>query len=166
MSGSTEPHAAKTKGSNKSLKWFVGADHGGSALLNLLCEHLRAQGHEIVARRGAASPEERCDYPDVAQALCREFLQQAPEGRVLLVCGTGQGMAMSANKVEGIRAGVVSDCFSAKMLRAHNNAQVLCLGERVLGSRLAQEILDAFCDTDFEGDRHLGRVEKMMAISR
>lgn len=153
-----------------TLRWYVGSDHGGSTLLDTLCEHLLAKGHEVLRRDGAKSAQDRCDYPDVARNVCEALLQaEGPEvgdARALLVCGTGQGMAMSANKVPGIRAGVVSDCFSAKMLRAHNNAQVICLGERVLGSLLAQEILDAFCESEFEGERHAGRVAKMMTISR
>jgi ribose 5-phosphate isomerase B len=81
----------------------------------------------------------------------------------ILICGTGQGIMMSANKVDGIRCGVCSDVFSAKMIRAHNNAQMLSMGARVIGAGLAMEIVDAFLDTEFEGGRHATRVDMIEA---
>lgn len=146
-----------------SVSWFLGSDHGGVLLLNALEEHLKARGFEKQTRFGPRSPQERTDYPDVAGQLATELLR-APGSFGLLVCGTGQGMAMSANRMPGIRAGVVSDCFSAQMLRAHNDANILCLGERVVGVALAKRLLDTFIDAEFEGGRHGGRVEKMMAL--
>lgn len=146
-------------------KCIVGADHGGVLLLNALVEHLGERKVEIQARFGPTEAGSRVDYPDVAQELCAALKSSSAAGTFgLLVCGTGQGMAMSANRVPGIRAGIVMDAFSAQMLRAHNNANVLCLGERVVGVSLAKLLLDNFLDTPFEGGRHAGRVEKMMAI--
>lgn len=141
----------------------VGSDHGGVLLLDALVEHLGSRGIKIIERHGPASAQTRADYPDVAQTLCKQVLE-TPGSFGLLVCGTGQGMAMSANKIPGIRAGVVADAFSAQMLRAHNNANVLCLGERVLGVSLAKLLVDQFVDTPFEEGRHATRVQKMMAI--
>lgn len=143
--------------------FVVGSDHGGVHLLNTLIAHLETRGVELLARHGPVDAQTRTDYPDVAQSVCSAVLN-TPGAFGLLVCGTGQGMAMSANRIFGIRAGVVADAFSAQMLRAHNDANVLCLGERILGTSLAKLLLDNFLDTSFEGGRHAGRVEKMMAI--
>lgn len=143
----------------------IGSDHGGVLLCNALVEHLNARNVKVRARFGPADPATRADYPDVAGEVCAEVKAAAsPNLFGLLLCGTGQGMAMSANRIPGIRAGVVLDAFSAQMLRAHNNANVLCLGERVVGVSLARLLLDNFLETPFEGGRHAGRVEKMMAI--
>ncbi|MGB1699446.1 MAG: ribose 5-phosphate isomerase B [Nannocystaceae bacterium] len=141
---------------------FIGSDHGGVGLRDLLARHLEEGGLVVRARFGPETAAESVDYPDVAQELCGAVLTH--EGAMgLLVCGTGQGMAISANKVVGIRAGVASDPFSARMLRAHNDANVLCLGERVLGTELAKVVLDAFVTTEFEGGRHARRVAKIGA---
>ena len=140
------------------MQFHVGSDHGGVALREVLVETLRAWEVPVLSQVGPQAPGEKADYPDVARELCARVL--AGEGEVcgLLVCGTGQGMAMTANKVRGIRAGVVGDVFSAKMIRAHNNANVICLGERVLGTELAKSLLRAFIDAQFEGGRHAHRV--------
>ncbi len=139
---------------------FIGSDHGGVTLRELLVTHMEGRGILVRARLGPETAGDSVDYPDVARALCAAVL--AAEGSAgILVCGTGQGMAISANKVRGIRAGAASDPFSARMLRAHNDANVLCLGERVLGSELAKVVFDAFIDADFEGGRHARRVAKI-----
>ena len=100
------------------------------------------------------------DYPDFGRAVAHEVAAERAE-RGILVCGTGQGMAMTANKVPGIRAGVVSDAFSARMIVEHNNAQILALGARVVGPSLAEVIVDAFLAAEFEGGRHERRVAKI-----
>lgn len=145
------------------MRVVAGSDHAGLSLKNGLLERLKGKGIEVedVGTHDAAS----VDYPDYAQKVA-EKVAANPGTLGLLVCGTGQGMAMAANRVDGIRAAVVGDCFSAKAVRQHNNANVLCLGERVTGAGLAGEILDLFLSTPFEGGRHAGRVEKMMALSR
>jgi len=121
---------------------------------------LAAAGHEIVSIAGPTQAATSVDYPDVAVELCRRLLED--DGALgILVCGTGQGMAMSANKIPGIRAAVVSDCFSAQMAREHNNANVLCLGERVLGTELARVIAETFLAASFAGGRHARRVAKL-----
>lgn len=142
------------------MRFHVGSDHGGVHLRAELAGALRIWGHEIASESGPASPDEKADYPDVAHTVARRVAED-PGSFGLLVCGTGQGMAISANKVPGIRAGVVGDAFSARMLREHNDANVICLGERVLGSELAKTVLAAFVSATFEGGRHQRRVDKI-----
>jgi len=140
------------------VKIAVGADHGGVQLKDALAARLLAAGHEVTdcGTHGGAS----VDYPDFAQQVARAITSGAAE-RGILVCGTGQGMAMAANKVPGIRAGVVSDVFSARMIAEHNNAQILCLGARVVGPGLAETLVDAYLSASFEGGRHSRRVGKI-----
>ena len=140
------------------MRIAIGADHGGVELKDSIGRHLAEHGHEIVDV--GTHGRESVDYPDIAHEVTRLIAAEDAE-RGVLVCGTGQGMAMAANKAPGVRAGVVSDVFSAKMIRAHNDAKVLCLGARVLGPSLALEIVDAFVSTDFEGGRHTRRVSKI-----
>ncbi len=139
---------------------IAGSDHAGLSLRVALVERLRKQGFHVddVGPNEASS----VDYPDYAVKVGRAVAAgSATFG--LLVCGTGQGMAMTANRIPGVRAAVLSDTFSARATRQHNDANVLCLGERVVGVGLAGDIVDAFISTDFEGGRHSGRVAKMMA---
>ncbi|MEM7158406.1 MAG: ribose 5-phosphate isomerase B [Myxococcota bacterium] len=146
------------------MRWYVGSDHGGVVLRDHLVETLRGDGHEVVAVDGPTESGESVDYPDVAVEVCRRVV--ADEGSAaLLVCGTGQGMAMSANRVPGIRAALVTDVFCARMAREHNNANVLCMGQRVLGPGLAADLLQAFAGATFEGGRHARRVGKLEAIA-
>jgi len=140
------------------VRIVLASDHGGVELKDHLAQRLGAQGHTVedLGTDGTSS----VDYPDFAQALAQNIAGGSAE-RGILVCGTGQGMAMSANKVSGIRAGVVSDVFSARMIVEHNNAQVICLGARILGLSLADALVDAFLEARFEGGRHERRVDKM-----
>ncbi|MEM6992089.1 MAG: ribose 5-phosphate isomerase B [Myxococcota bacterium] len=144
------------------MRLYVGSDHGGVELRDALVAHARERGHEVLSVTGPADPSDSVDYPDIAKAVSREVLAN-PGTFGLLVCGTGQGVAMAANAIAGIRAGVVADVFSARMVRAHNDANVLCLGARVLGPGLAREIFDAFAAAAFEGGRHARRVGKIEA---
>jgi ribose 5-phosphate isomerase B len=136
----------------------IAADHGGFQLKQELAAELNALGFEV-EDLGTHSPDS-VDYPDFASELSRRVAGGDYRWGVLC-CGTGVGMSMAANKVPGIRAAVVSDSFSARMSRAHNDANVLCLGERVVGPGLAKEILHAWLDTPFEGGRHARRVNKI-----
>jgi len=146
------------------MRWYVGSDHGGVALRGHLVAQLRAGGHEVLAVIGPEDAGLSCDYPDIAQEVCAKLLADA--GSVaLLVCGTGQGMAMSANRVRGIRAALVSDVFSARMAREHNDANLLCMGQRVVGAGLAADLLSAFAQASFEGGRHARRVDKIDAMA-
>lgn len=145
------------------MRIVVGSDHAGLALKRQVVERLRARGEHVedVGTHDGSS----CDYPDYAQAVARKVSEgQADVG--LLVCGTGQGMAMAANRVPGVRAAVCSDTFSARATRNHNDANVLCIGERVVGVGLAFDIVDSFLNAPFEGGRHAGRVAKITALER
>lgn len=139
----------------------AGSDHAGLSLKKVLVERLRAAGHEVTDL--GTHDGNSCDYPDYAAAVATAVAGGQAE-RGLLVCGTGQGMAMSANRFAGVRAAVVADSFSARATRQHNDANVLCLGERVVGAGVAGEIVDAFFGTPFEGGRHATRVAKMMSL--
>ena len=139
--------------------FFVGADHGGVELKGHLVEWLTTAGHEVEDLGTFAT--ESVDYPDVAVAVSDRVVAH-PGARGILVCGTGIGMSMAAGKVRGIRAAVATDPFMARMATEHNDANVLCLGERVVGIGLARAILDAWLDASFEGGRHARRVSKIM----
>lgn len=147
--------------SQTPLTIATASDHAGFELRNALEEHLRAKGITVVSMGTAV--KERCDYPDYGAKVARAVAAREVD-LGLLVCGTGVGMSMAANKVHGVRAAVVSDSFSARATRAHNDCNVLCLGERVVGVGLAQDIVDAFLSASFEGGRHQGRVQKMMDL--
>ena len=136
-------------------KIVLGADHGGYELKNVIKAHLESRGFEVsdVGTNSANS----CDYPVFASRLCNK-IQNGEAELGILVCGTGIGMSMAANKHHGIRAACCSDTFSARLTRLHNNANVLCLGARVLGAGLALDLVDAFVNAEFEGDRHIKRL--------
>jgi ribose 5-phosphate isomerase B len=142
------------------MRFHVGSDHGGVMLRRHLVRALEERGHEIASEAGPASEDESVDYPDVARAVCDAVLGD-PGSAGLLVCGTGQGMAIAANKIRGVRAAVVADAYSARMAREHNDANVLCMGGRVVGSGLATALLEAFVGASFAGGRHSRRVGKL-----
>ncbi len=139
--------------------FYVGSDHGGVTLKGHVVQWLKEGGHGV-EDLGCFSSES-VDYPDIARAVAERV---AADGGSLgiLVCGTGIGMSMAANKVAGIRAAVVTDPFMSRMAMEHNDANVLCLGERVLGIGLAREVLEAYLGAEFEGGRHARRVAKIM----
>jgi ribose 5-phosphate isomerase B len=141
----------------------IACDHAAFDFKIQLKEYLIRKGMDVVDV-GTHVPE-RCDYPDFASKACAK-IQNGEAKWGLLLCGTGIGMSMSANRCTGIRAAVVSDTFSAAATRAHNNANVLCLGARVVGFGLAENIIDAWCGASFEGGRHQGRIDKMMSINK
>jgi ribose 5-phosphate isomerase B len=141
-------------------RWIVGADHAGLELKNCLVNVLRDLGDEV-EDLGTHSADS-VDYPDYAALVSRKVA--AGEGRGLLVCGTGIGMAMAANRVPGVRAAVVTDAFTARATRAHNDANIMAVGQRVIGAGVAEEALKAFRETPFEGGRHQRRVDKMETI--
>jgi ribose 5-phosphate isomerase B len=148
------------------MRFHVGSDHGGVSLRKALVAALRDWGHSVVSEIGPDAPSTSVDYPDVAVEVCQRMTKdrgQHDDAFGLLVCGSGQGMAMTANKLPGVRAGVVADPYSARMIRVHNDANVICMGERVLGAELAKLLLREFVDARFEGGRHVARVGKMEA---
>lgn len=132
---------------------FVGSDHAGLALKTLLATYLADRFSICDAGTHSA---DSCDYPVIADALCSQVRQSAGLG--ILVCGSGIGMSMAANRHPGIRAALCTNEYMARMSRLHNNANVLCLGERIIGVDLARAIVDAFVQTSFEGGRHEHRV--------
>jgi ribose 5-phosphate isomerase B len=136
---------------------IVGSDHAGVALKEELCEVARELGYEI-EDIGTHSTEST-DYPDYAHQVANAVSRQ--EGLGLLVCGTGLGMSMAANRHPGVRAAACGNIYSAAMSRQHNDANVLCLGSRIIGPGLAAEILKAFLSSSFEGGRHERRVNKI-----
>ncbi len=143
------------------MRIAVGADHAGYVLKDLLAEHLRSQGHEIVDC--GTNSADSVDYPDFGAAVGREVSAGAAE-LGLCVCGSGIGIAMAANKIQGVRAAVVHDVTTAQLARAHNDANVLCIGERLIGSETARSVVDAWLKTRFEGGRHARRAAKLDAL--
>jgi ribose 5-phosphate isomerase B len=140
------------------MKFAIGCDHGGFLLKANVKKWLEAWGHEV--EDFGTHSEQSVDFTEFAVNVCRSVAGGESDFGVL-VCGTGIGMSMAANKIAGVRAAVCGDVFSAGMTRAHNDANVLCLGERVVGSGLAQKILEAFVQGKFEGGRHARRVGKI-----
>lgn len=143
------------------MKIAVGCDHGGFDHKNAIAEHLKQSGFEVVDY--GIYENKSVDYPDIASKLCNGILEgEADLG--ILVCGTGIGMSIAANKFKGIRAAACSEHFSAKYTRLHNNSNVLCLGGRVIGIGTALELADLFVNTEFEGGRHQNRIDKIAKI--
>ena len=134
----------------------IGSDHAGYALKEKLKAHLTETGVPFVDVGTDSTAS--CHYPVFAKKVC-EKIQSGECEKGILVCGTGIGMSMAANKQKGIRAAVCGDCFSAKYTRLHNDANVLCLGARVVGEGLAEEITDLFLQTGFEGGKHQIRLD-------
>ena len=142
---------------------FIGADSAGYNLKEEVKAHLVELGY-VVNDCGTSSTES-CHYPDFALHVCKNLQRQPKDSCFgILICGTGIGMSMAANKHKGIRAAVCENTFSARMTRMHNDANVLCFGERVIGYGLACDMVDLFVDTPFEGGRHQARVDDLNAL--
>ncbi len=141
----------------------IGSDHGGFALKQEVKKHLEERGIEY--KDWGCYDESSCDYPEMASRVATA-IQRGEAELGLLFCGTGLGISMAANKYDGIRAACCSDYFSAKFTRVHNDANILCLGGRVLGAGLACELVDVFLDTPFEGGRHQRRIDQITEIER
>ena len=144
-------------------KIIIGSDHGGFELKKEVISHLEKRGIEVTDV-GTYSTDS-CNYPDYARALCKR-IQSGEFERGILVCGTGIGISIAANKHNGIRAACCSDTFSARMTRMHNDANVLCFGGRVVGAGLACDMVDLFVDTEFDGGRHIDRVNMLADIEK
>lgn len=138
------------------LKVAIGSDHGGFRYKESIIDYLKVRDIEYIDV-GTYKPES-CDYPEIARKVA-ELVTSGKVDRGILVCGTGIGMSIAANKVHGIRAALCPDTYSARVSRAHNNANILCLGERVIGEHLALDITDIWLKTGFEGGRHKRRVD-------
>ena len=139
----------------------IGSDHGGYLLKEEIKKHLKEKGYEF--KDFGTDSTASCDYPVYAEKVCRA-VQSGECEKGILICGTGIGMSMCANKCKGIRAAVCGDHFSAEFTRKHNNANVLCLGARVIGAGVAMQLVDIFLTTEYEGGRHEQRVEMMMQL--
>lgn len=143
------------------MKIAIGCDHGGLEHKNAIKEHLESRGFEVVD--SGIYEQVSVDYPDIARKVAADIVSGKCE-RGILVCGTGIGMSIAANKIKGIRAAACSEHFSAKYTRLHNDSNIICLGGRVIGVGTAIELADIFVDTEFEGGRHETRVNKIKEI--
>jgi ribose 5-phosphate isomerase B len=141
----------------------VGSDHGGFALKNEVIKFLKENGYE--AKDMGTCDECSVDYPDYGLAVAEEIVNGGCD-KGIIICGTGLGISISANKVPGIRAALCTDTYMARMSREHNNANILALGARVIGIGLALDIVDMWIKTEFEGERHARRVNKISAIEK
>ena len=139
----------------------IGADEAGYELKQKIVEFLVAENHETLDV--GIHELDAIDYPDIAEEVARAVAAGETECGIL-ICGTGIGMSMTANKIPGIRAAVCTDCYMARMAREHNDAQILCLGGRVIGPGLALDIVRAFLSSEFEGGRHARRVGKINTL--
>ncbi len=140
----------------------IGCDHAGCEMKNEVIKHLENRGETVI---DVGCNGESCDYPDIAKALAEKIISgECLKG--ILICGTGVGMSIAANKINGIRAALCSEHFSAKYTRLHNDSNVLCMGARTIGPGLACELVDLFIDTEFEGGRHQRRVDKINALEK
>lgn len=140
------------------MKIAIGCDHGGFDLKEIIKQRLKDDGYEIVDK-GIQSLHE-IDYPDVAQTVSKSVVTKECDCGIL-VCGTGIGMSIAANKVKGIRAALCTDTFSARMAKSHNDANIISLGARVTGVELAYDIVKSYLEAEFLGGKHLTRVEKI-----
>ena len=143
------------------MKIAIGADHAGFELKERLRRALESKGHEV-NDRGTGSPEP-CDYPDFAAAVAKEVARGGAE-RGILVCSTGIGMSIAANKVRGVRAALGTSVDEVKLVRSHNDANVLTLGAKFLDGAVAEALVDVFLDTPFDGGRHSRRLRKIEAL--
>lgn len=139
----------------------IGADHGGFELKEHVVKYLKEKGLDV--KDYGTYTEDSVDYPDCAKPVC--LAVQSGEAQCgILICGTGIGISIAANKHKGIRAALCGDVYSAKMTKQHNNANILCMGGRVIGRELAFMIVDAWLGAEFEGGRHQNRIDKIHAI--
>lgn len=141
----------------------IGCDHGGLEIKNVLAEHLKEKGYEV--RDFGTYDKNSVDYPDIAEAVCKEVVNEKLEFAVL-VCGTGIGISIAANKIDGIRCALVTNEYSAQKTKEHNNANVLAFGGRTTGPDLAVSILDAYLSAEFQGGRHQTRIDKIHALEK
>ncbi|NCC78149.1 MAG: ribose 5-phosphate isomerase B [Clostridia bacterium] len=143
------------------MKIAIGSDHGGVGLKEAVKEHLEKKGYEV--KDFGTYTRESCDYPDISKAVAYSVVKKESELGIL-ICGTGIGIGIAANKVKGIRAALCHDTFSAHATREHNNANILTMGERVIGQALALDIVDTFLEAKFEGGRHQNRIDKITRL--
>ena len=141
----------------------IGSDHGGYDIKVTVMKHLDERG--IAYKDYGCYSKESCDYPTYGKAVAEAVVSGECE-KGILVCTTGIGISIAANKIKGIRAALCGDCFTAQMSKEHNNANILCMGERVIGLGLAEKIVDTYLNSEFLGGRHARRVEKIMNLEK
>lgn len=141
-----------------SKRFYIATDHAGYAIKAYVKDFVEELGHEIIDL--GPDSADRVDYPDYAKK-CTDMVLSDKGSFGILICGTGIGISISANKVPGIRAALCHDHYTAKLTRQHNDANILCFGERVVGKGVIEEMIEAFANTEFEGGRHTGRVAKI-----
>ena len=141
----------------KMTSIYIGSDHGGFKLKTEIIKHLQGLGYQV-SDLGCYTTDS-CDYPVIAQSVSEHVL--AEKARGILVCGTGIGVSIAANRNKGIRASHCTDTFTARMTRMHNDSNILCLGERITGTGLALDIVDIWLKTEFDGGRHQKRVDML-----
>ena len=143
------------------MKIAIGSDHGGFSVKEIAKPHLEKLGYEVIDF-GTNTPDS-CHYPIYAEKVARAVASgEADKG--ILICGTGIGMSIAANKIPGIRAAAVSDCFTAQATREHNDSNIICLGERIVGPGLAMRIVDTWLEASFQGGRHQVRVDMISEL--
>ena len=145
------------------MKIAIGCDHGAFRLKNEIIEFLNSENYEV--KDFGTYSEESCDYPDITLPVAEAVVNKEYDFGIL-VCGTGIGIGIAANKVPGVRAALCSDTFSAHATREHNNANILTMGQRVVGTGLALDIVKTFLNTEFEGERHQKRIDKISEIEK
>lgn len=143
------------------MKISLGCDHGGLELKNAVKNHLLERGFEVVDC--GTNSKDSCDYPDFGAAAAR-LVGSGECDRGIVICTTGIGISISANKIHGVRCALLSDTVSAHMTRQHNDTNMMALGQGIVGEKLALEIVDIWLDTEFEGGRHQKRIDKLMAL--
>lgn len=141
-----------------SKKFYIATDHAGYALKSHVIDFVKGLGHEIIDL--GPDSDNRVDYPDFAKK-CADAVITDEGSFGILICGTGIGISIAANKVPGIRAALCHDTYTAKLTRQHNDANILCFGERVVGKGVIEDMIETFASTEFEGGRHAGRVAKI-----
>ena len=141
----------------------IGCDHGAFALKNSVKKYLEDRGLEV--KDFGIHEEKRVDYPDIAEVVCKSIVSGECEKGILL-CGTGIGISIAANKIKGIRAAVCNEVYCAKMAKCHNNANVITMGGRVVGEDVALEIVSAWLDSEFMGERHQQRIDKITNLEK
>lgn len=143
------------------MKIVIGNDHAAVDMKWAIKEYMEFLGYKVI--NVGTNENKSCDYPDIAAVACEKIIKKEVDLGIL-ICGTGVGMSLAANKIKGIRACVCSESYSARLCREHNNANVLCFGERVIGIETAKEMVKAFLNANFEGGKHEVRVNKIMSI--
>ncbi len=143
------------------MKFYIATDHAGVDLKDYTVALLKEKGHEVIDL--GPFDKERVDYPDYAVKVAQSVLTDSVS-QGILICGSGIGMSMAANRFHGIRAALCHDAYTAQVARQHNDANILCFGERIVGRGVAESIIDSWLASSFEGGRHCGRVEKIESI--